>query len=187
MIFNKVRSFLQYPLFVRIWFVPVLVGLGGAKLLIALVSFRRLAPHLGVRTGVAPWVPVLDDDRLCRARQIFSTIDLAAGYSPYEVNCFPKAIVSRYLLAACKIPYCLYFGVRRKQKDATFDAHAWVVAGDCGIGDRRSFWRYAIVGVFAAPGLARQIIEQTSPDGSQARPVDTIDPPRHRPVDAGTR
>lgn len=151
------RFFRHHPAFVQLWFVPVWLGLGVAKLAIFTVSFKRLVPRLGISVGVTPWLPLLGPEQERRARQIGRVVQLAARFTPWDSNCYPQAVVARILLGWYGIPYCLFFGVRRDPDSAAFLAHAWVASGRVRVTGRFSFDQYAVVGVFAAPALAREL------------------------------
>lgn len=151
--FRKLQTFARYPRFVQCWLLPVVFALVIAKVLIHLISFRRLSRVLGARTGTEPWTPVISLKQTRRARQISQLINVASHYTLTEVNCFPKALIARLMLTLYRVPYCCFFGLRREHESGDFDAHAWVVTGDCGLGDRRSFRRYTIVGVFSSNRL----------------------------------
>lgn len=158
--FLKATRFFRHPVFVQAWFLPVFIGLALARLAILGLSFRRLVPRLGVSVGVAPWLPLIDRPQIERARLIARVVLLAARYAPWTANCFPQAVVARILLDWYRIPYCLFFGVRRKSASGAFDAHAWVAAGPVRVTGRYSFNKYAVVGVFAAPDLARALEDE---------------------------
>jgi len=151
--FYKLRSFLNFSRFDRYWLFPVVVALLVAKLTIWAVSFRRLSPFLGAQTGVAPWTPVISPEQTHRACQIARVVNRASRYTLTEVNCFPKALVARALFGIYRIPYCLFFGLRRDEETGEFDAHAWIVSGDAYLGMRSSFRRYRVLNVFASPSL----------------------------------
>ena len=151
----KLPRFLRHPAFVKLWFIPVWFGLGVAKLAIFTVSFKRLVPRLGVSTGLSPWLPLIDERATRRARLISEVIRLAARYTPWDSNCFPQAVIARVLLGWYGVPYCLFFGVRRKPDTGEFDAHAWIASGRVRVTGRFSFNQYTVVGVFVAPSLAK--------------------------------
>ena len=152
---TKLGSFFLYPRFVKAWFVPVWLALGLARLAILTLTFRRIAPRLGSSVGVAPWVPVLDGREEKRARLLGQVIRLAARHTPWDSNCFPQAVVARMMLAAYRVPYCLFFGVRRNAVTDAFDAHAWVAAGRVKVIGGWAFDKYTVVGVFVSPKLAK--------------------------------
>lgn len=147
---RKFLSFLRQPAFIKIWFVPLWISLGLAKILIFLVSFKIIAPYLGVNLGLSPPVSYLLRDEEQRAILIGRAVRLAAKYTPWNSNCFPQAIVARALLGFYRIPYVLYFGLRLASTAAELEAHAWVCAGKVSVTGGTSFDRFTIVGVFAS-------------------------------------
>lgn len=149
----KLARFFRYPAVVKLWFVPVWLALGVAKLAIFTVSFKRLVPRLGVSMGVSPWLPLLDAHQEQTARWIGQVIQMAARYTPWESNCFPQAVVARLLLGWYRIPYGVFFGVCRDPLTADFRAHAWVGSGRVRVTGGFGFSRYVVVGVFVAPQL----------------------------------
>ncbi|MGY6555537.1 MAG: lasso peptide biosynthesis B2 protein [Wenzhouxiangella sp.] len=165
------RFFRHHPVFVQLWFLPVWLGLGVAKLAIFTVSFKRLVPRLGVSVGVRPWLPVITPAQERRARRVSRVVQLAARYTPWDSNCFPQAVVARVLLGLYRIPYCLFFGVRRKPGTGEFDAHAWIASGKVRVTGRYSFHQYAIVGVFAAPTLAQSLTDDRPPPKAPGTPI----------------
>jgi hypothetical protein len=152
---RKVATFARQPRFIQAWFVPTWILLGLGKALIFGVSFRRLAPRLGRRAGIAPWVPLLTPAQEGRALLIGRTVRLAARYTPWDSNCFPQAVAARVLLGLYRVPYVLYFGLMRDPAEpANLKAHAWVAAGRVRVTGGTSFGQFTVVGAFVAPGLA---------------------------------
>ncbi len=151
---RKTLSVLRQPRFIQVWLIPLWMLLGLSKAVIFTVSFRRLAPRLGVAVGVAPWVPVLLPAQEARAWQISRAVSLAARYTPWDSNCFPQAVAARLLLGLYRIPYALYFGLRRDPDTGEFEAHAWIAAGRVRVTGGASFSRFTVVGCFVAPALA---------------------------------
>lgn len=151
---RKLTSFLRLPAFIKIWFVPLWILLGIAKALIFFVSFKKLASHLGVNMGVSPLIPLIPRDQEIRAMLIGRAVQLAAKYTPWNSNCFPQAIVARFLLGLYRIPYALYFGLRRAPTKTELEAHAWVCAGKVSVTGGASFDQFTVVGVFASRRLA---------------------------------
>ncbi|WP_295391614.1 lasso peptide biosynthesis B2 protein [uncultured Thiodictyon sp.] len=152
---HKASTFRHQPVFIRAWVLPVWLLLAIGKTLIFIVSFRRLAPHLGRRSAIAPWVPLLTPAQEGRARLIGCVVRLTAKYTPWDSNCFPQAIAARVLLGLYGLPYVLYFGMRRNPLEpADIKAHAWVVAGRVPVTGGSSFGHFTVVGCFVAPPLA---------------------------------
>jgi hypothetical protein len=153
---RKTLGFLRLPRFTQLWLVPLWLLLGLSKAVIFTVSFRRLAPRLGAAVGVAPWVPVLVPAQEARAWQISRAVCLAARYTPWDSNCFPQAVAARILLGLYRIPYALYFGLRRDPETREFKAHAWIAAGRVRVTGNESFSQFTVVGCFVAPQLAKE-------------------------------
>jgi hypothetical protein len=154
MLLRKARGFLRQPLFVQFWFVPVWVLLGISKVLIFTIPFQRLAPRLGERTGIAPWVPLLTPEETHRARLIGRVVQMTARYTFWNANCFPQAITARWLLGLYDVPYVFFFGLSRDTGDG-MKAHAWVAAGPVRVTGGYSFHQFTVVGCFADASLAR--------------------------------
>ena len=149
---RKFRSFFRLPLFVKVWFAPTLVLLLISKMMILVFSFRRLAPFLGESNGVEPFLPILRSGQKALVVQIAMLVNIASRYLPLGKSCFPQAITARILLGLYRVPYCIFFGVRRTNRG--IDAHAWVFSGAyCVCGGRKSFWRFRVVAVFTTNGL----------------------------------
>lgn len=152
----KLVRFFRQPFFVQAWFLPVWLGLGLARLAISTLAFKRLVSRLGVSVGVHPWLPLVEPGQENRARWIGQVVRQAARVTPWDSNCFPQTVVARVLLGWYGVPYCVFFGVRRKAEDGAFDAHAWVASGRIRVTGGFGFSHYTVVGVFVAPRLVRQ-------------------------------
>ena len=125
-------------------------------MLIFTIPFQRLAPRLGVRTGIAPWVPLLTPEQTHRARLIGRLVQMTARYTFWNANCFPQAITARWLLGLYHVPYVFFFGLSRDASDpAGMKAHAWVVAGPVRVTGGYSFHQFTVVGCFAEAGLVQ--------------------------------
>lgn len=151
---RKLKSLVQLPRFSLLWFLPAWLLLGISKALIFIVSFRRLAPHLGRLAGAAPWVPLIGPQQQARARQIGQVVRLAARYTPWNSNCFPQAVAARMLLGLYGVPYALYFGLMSDSVTTELKAHAWIASGPVRVTGGDSFGSFTVVGVFVAPDLA---------------------------------
>jgi hypothetical protein len=158
MLLRKLGNLRRQPAFVVLWLAPTWVLLGLSRGCIALVPFRRLASLLGTNIGPAPWVPLVNARQAERARLIARTVAMAARYTPWESNCFPQAVTARLLLGLHRIPFALYFGLRRPGSAGALQAHAWVVAGSAQVaGGAADFDHYTVVGCFVAPRVARRL------------------------------
>lgn len=148
-VIRKLRSFWAVPLFGRLWFGPVWIMLGLARLCVLVVPFRRIARFLGTSPdrGYETEVPSRLQD--ARAIEIGRTIRLSAKYAPWA-NCFAQALVARTLLRFYGLPYSVFFGVRPSIKGTTgMDAHAWTMSGPISVTGGNGFSDYTVVGTFS--------------------------------------
>lgn len=169
---RKMRTFLGLPGFAIAWLAPIWVMLGLAKIAIFTISFRTLAPRLGVADGAAAYCLLLSPEQEHRARLIGQAVRVTAGYTPWNSNCFPQAIAARFLLGLYGIPCLLYFGVRRESPDSGLEAHAWVTAGRVAVTGGFSFTQFTVAGIFRSTG---------DPKAQRRLPHPRIAPPGRRP------
>ena len=130
---------------------PVFLLLALSRLLILCLSFRRIAPWLGIHGGTTASTPLLGSRQEQRARRIGRVVRLVARHTPWQSNCFPQAVAARILLGAHGIPYVLVFGLARD--DTGLQAHAWVAAGRVRVSGGLSFDRFTVVACFFSPAL----------------------------------
>jgi hypothetical protein len=156
---RKVGNFLDQPVFIKLWFLPVWLLLGLSKLIILFVSFRRLAPKLGIHVGTNASVPLLDERQERRALMVGRVVRLSARYTPWDSNCFPQAVAAKLLLSLYRIPYALYFGLGKESSHSGTQAHAWIAAGRIRVTGGASFDQFTVVGCF----VSYQLIEVIEP------------------------
>jgi hypothetical protein len=154
---RKVGNFLNQPVFIKLWFLPVWLLLGLSKLIIVFVSFRRLAPKLGIHVGTNASVPLLDERQERRALMVGRVVRMTARYTPWESNCFPQAVAAKLLLSLYRIPYALYFGLKHKSDLSGTEAHAWVASGRIRVTGGAGFEQFTVVGCFVSPQLDKVI------------------------------
>ena len=159
---RKLRSGFRQPAFVLLWLAPVWLLLGLCRVLIRLVSFRRLASLLGVPHGTCASVPLASRSQQQRAAKIGRVVRLAARHAPWELNCYPRSLTACVLLRLYRIPHCLCFGVAQDPAASGFSAHAWTAAGSVRVTGGESFGRYTVLACFVSlPGGAdRQVVQQ---------------------------
>jgi len=158
LVIRKARRFASQPAFTLGWSIPIYLLLGVARAIVLVVPFRKLAPVLGWDGGIAPWSPVLTDPQQDRALQIGRAIRTMAPYTPWESNCFAQALTARLLLSLYRIPYVLYFGLKRASAAAEMEAHAWVSAGAVSVTGGYSFGEYTTVAIY----VSRQVNQPPS-------------------------
>lgn len=155
---RKAHTLLRQPLFVWVWLCPVWAMLGISKAMIGLMSFQGLSGLLGQSCGVSPWVPLLTEAQKNRAAHIGRVVRIAAQYTPWASNCFPQALAARALLGWYRIPYTLFFGLRRDPNSSKLKAHAWVACGPVNVTGGACFGHYAVVNVYMTPLIDKQVI-----------------------------
>lgn len=152
---SRVRAFfrLGYKDQVRLagaWFLLFL-----SRVLIAVLPFTLVRRLLGENHAVSDPLPPVDLDPVQHARAVHigRIVQVAAAYAPFRSDCYPQALTARVLLAVCRIPHLVSFGVRRDGDRLL--AHAWVHAGGVPV-TGGSGEAYAQVGTFTwSPGRRR--------------------------------
>jgi hypothetical protein len=133
--------------FLLVWKLPAMAFLLVAKLAVTFVPFRNIIRYSGAQLVEHP-VTTLPQNltQLKKAQHARKVIYQARRSLPFEVNCFPQALLATFLLSLRKVPHTFFFGVRRN--DGAFQAHAWVtcghvtVCGDCGSSEYRIISTY---------------------------------------------
>ena len=128
----------------------VFVLLGGARLALRLIPFRRLARQLGrLQTETPPDAP---PDHLAQAQRIALAVARVSPHTPWTSNCFPQALVAKYWLRRRRIPTTLYLGVALTKTDdaprAEMTAHAWLRCGPLLVTGGRGHECFTVVACF---------------------------------------
>lgn len=147
---QRARHFVQREWFVKLWFLPVWLGLGLASMMIALLEFRRIAPLLGEMIGTEIPDRPASERQEARARQVRRTVELAAHYAPWRADCYPQALVARFLLGLYRVPCVSCLGLRRESGTGEMKAHAWVLCGSVAVSGGHGESDHTIVRVFAS-------------------------------------
>jgi len=149
---QRLRSFVRRDLFEKLWVLPAWLGLGLASLLIWALEFKQIATRLGANCGTTKPTFIISSAEQQRAVQIGRTVQFAASFAPWRSNCYPQAIVARFLLSLYGLPYTVSMGVRRDPASGEIYAHTWVECGKVLVTGGNSDEYHSIVGVFASPG-----------------------------------
>lgn len=115
-----------------------------AGVLLRVLKFRRLAPHLGRHMAVSP----ADHDaaRGAELARIQWAIGAAARHLPWHPVCLPQAVTAQWMLRRRGIPSTLYLGA---DPSRGYDAHAWVRAGTRIVTGGPGQERFTVVSSFA--------------------------------------
>lgn len=151
---RKFSAFVNKPAFFKLWILPTWCLLGVSKLLIHLVSFRRLERFMGTGCGVSPALALLTSRQRMRATAIGQLVRITACYTPWTSNCFPQALTAALLLRLYRVPYLLCFGLARGRRSDDYLAHAWVSSGPVVVTGGFSFNLYTVVACYLAPNLS---------------------------------
>ena len=138
----KAQNFGRRPRFVQLWFVPLWLLLGVARLAIALLPFASIAGWLGEKNQPGASARPIGLVQRRRVELIASSIRVTARTTPWTSDCYPQAIVAAMLLRLYNLPYRLTFGVRDDGAVGGMAAHCWLESGDamvCGGGVARDF------------------------------------------------
>lgn len=120
--------------------------LGIARLAIIVLTFRRIAPWLGVRQSATPAAP-LPETHVLLLKRIGWAVQTAATHLPWQAVCLPQAIAARLMLRRRGFACTLYLGV--SNDGAEFKAHAWIRAGDVIVTGYQDMQKYTVVSSFA--------------------------------------
>jgi len=95
-----------------------------ARIVLAVVPFRRVAARLSSSTGMAgEGIDATIPERVGRA------VTIAANHVPWRADCFPRTIAARALLQRYGYASTIHFGVRREGAEG-LDGHAWLTCGN---------------------------------------------------------
>lgn len=127
---RKLQAIRRLSAFSIFWLPFILVTLGFARAAILALTFKRLSPVLGTKLDSLSATTKISARQYKRAVQISKAVQMVARNVPWVANCFPQAIAARILLGVYRIPYVLFFGLRRDRRTQELLAHAWVVSGE---------------------------------------------------------
>lgn len=149
---RKMRTALQQTPLFYLWLLPAWILLGLSRFMIVVLSFKSIAPWIGVHDGLAPRTPLCTAEQENRLLAIKVAIGVASKYAPWRSDCFPQAITARVILGCYSIPFALFFGMRRDEGDGQLKAHAWLVSGRVKVSGGHSFNQFTSVGCFVSGG-----------------------------------
>ena len=105
-----------------------------ARLLLALVPFRRWSGTLGLQAGRTVSGP--------EVRQFVAVVERAARRLPFETKCLPRSMALSWALRRNRIAHSVVLAVRPADRRDSLDAlHAWVeIDGSKILGDLPGPW-----------------------------------------------
>lgn len=126
----RIKQFWNLPIKVKVAFIEASFWLIIAKLLVACLPFRWIAPLLGETNEKGDETVEFSAETKAIIALVARTVERMAAHADSTVKfvCLPQAIAGKMILKRHKIPNTLYLGVEyASQKD--FKAHAWLKAG----------------------------------------------------------
>ena len=151
LILRTARTLARRSKLEKVWFLPVFVLLGLARLALLIAPFRRIAPHLGVMNPDGPAIPLATRAQMSRAYRLGRLIEATAAITPWQSKCLAQAMVAALALRVHRIPYLLCLGVAKDEAKG-LKAHAWVATDRVAVTGGRSFLGFAVVGAFEYGG-----------------------------------
>jgi Transglutaminase-like superfamily len=117
-----------------------------ARLLVRVVSFRRIAPHLGQPMTESP--REIGDTERQLAWRIAWAVQAVARNAPMGFVCLQQAIAAKWMLRRRRVPSTLYLGLQRKD-ELDLTAHAWLRVGDRILTGRAESLNHTVIATFS--------------------------------------
>jgi hypothetical protein len=122
--------------------------LGATRILIRLIPFRRIAPHLGEhQTPEKGITPIIPGERDQLAARIGWAVNAAAPRTPWESLCLAQAITAKKMLQRRGRKSTLFLGVA-KEANTELAAHAWLQCGQGIITGNAGHQRFVVISAF---------------------------------------
>jgi len=143
---NRIARYMHRSRPDRRLLIEALALLCWARLLIRVVPFRWIAPHLGHPMALSP----VDVDEAHRqiALRVAWAVQAVANHVPLGFVCMPQAIAAKWMLRRRRLQSTLYLGLKQ-QKELGTTAHAWLRVGDMIVTGRNESCRHTVVATFA--------------------------------------
>jgi hypothetical protein len=143
---NQLRTFVRLPVRRKLLLLEAAIALAIGRLMLFLLSFRRIAAWMGSTMGESPadMTPPQQD----AAAEIGWAVRVMANRLPWQNVCFPQALAALWMLKWRRIPATVYFGVMFGE-DRTLAAHAWVRSGRQLLTGANGHEQFTVVAKFA--------------------------------------
>jgi hypothetical protein len=143
---NRLGRFLRCAKADKLLLIEATTLLCWARLLIRVVPFRWIAPHLGRLMAESP-VDVGEAERRL-ALGVAWAVQAIARNAPPGFVCLPQAIAAKWMLRRRRLPSTLYLGLQRQEK-SKLTAHAWLRVGDKILTGRAESTDHMVIATFA--------------------------------------
>lgn len=149
---KKIRTFQKLSIQEQLWFGIAYGLLGISRLAVLLVPIQQYHGYLGQYYRNLAVSLCLDPTQLLKSQRIGRMIRLAAKYTPWNSNCMAQALTAKLLLSYYRLPYLLYFGLKKGAPEK-LQAHAWVCVGKIHVTGGWSFNDFTIVATYGPKNL----------------------------------
>ncbi len=139
------RRFFEKPRTDRLLFLEAVCWLGLARLAIAVVPFRWIAPILG---RMMEELPHDDSEHAVLAAGVSRAVATAGRYAPWECKCLARAMAAKMMLKCRGARSTLYLGLARDES-GELCAHAWLRYGKTILTGAPAHTRFTVVATFA--------------------------------------
>ena len=131
----------------RLLLAEAALALVGARLVMLVVPFRRIAPRLGETMGDSPAEDPADPRGL---RRIGWAVGVAGRALPFHCSCLTEAIAAKVMLKRRGVTSTLYLGLA-KDGQSQLEAHAWLRCGSSVLTGGGTSEGYTVIASFAEP------------------------------------
>lgn len=142
----RLRRFFRRSWRDRLLLIEATVWLGLARLAIAALPFRWLAPYLGQQQRESPTTDVPDPHE--HVRRISRAVATMSWHAPWQSTCLAQAMAAKMMLRRRGIYSTLYLGVAKDGEEGLV-AHAWLRSGTTILTGEPGWERFTVVSTFA--------------------------------------
>ena len=155
---KTIEKFRQLSWTERWLLVEAALWLTVVRLILHLVPFRRLAPHLGDVNQESPMAVAPQVSQT--AVQVGWAVRAVARRTPWESACLAQASSAKFMLRRRHVQSTLYLGLARDDSQA-LQAHAWLRCGSEILTGKRGHQRYSVISTFAEAEELPNLVPET--------------------------
>lgn len=130
--------------------------LGIARLLMLYIPFKRLAKMMGTH-GYETSCEA-QPESISMKRQLKHAVFRARSRAWWKSECLVRALALGWMLRRRKIPYTIYLGVGKDEKDQMI-AHAWIRSGHYWMSGEEQREKFTVVSIFSYLGNMKGGVE----------------------------
>jgi hypothetical protein len=142
---RALRNYFKRPRDERAAIAEASVGLGIARVVLAVVPYARLVRFLGEEGRETP----AHEQPAGLCALVSRAVEAAARHAPWDSRCLAQALVATAMLRRRGLPSTAYLGVARSE-GREIQAHAWVRCGTVIVTGGAGQERYRVLTTFAS-------------------------------------